>query len=64
MLFNLMYWMLRQILIDFGDDAALHIGVERHPQIRERPRRGYHDQRLHLTHARALDMLQKPIRIV
>jgi hypothetical protein len=62
MLLNLMYGMLGQILINFGDDPALHIGVERNPQIRKRPRRSYHDERLHLTLAHKLFHCRSRIR--
>src|SRR5262245_46609017 len=49
MLLDLVHWVLGQVLADFGDDAFLHIGVDRTPQICECPRRRNNDQSLSLA---------------
>src|SRR6516225_654566 len=49
MFFDLVRRMLGKVLVDFGDDPPLHVGVERVPQVCERPRRGDNDERLHLA---------------
>ena len=41
--------MLGQVLADLGDNPALHIGMERVPQLRQRPRRRRHDERIYLA---------------
>ena len=40
---------LRQILVDFGDDPLLDVGVKCASQVSQRPRRSHHDQRLGLA---------------
>src|SRR5262249_45660246 len=54
MLLDLVHWMLGQVLADFGDDAFLHIGVDRTPQISECPWRRNNDQSLSLAFAHDL----------
>jgi hypothetical protein len=66
MFLDLIDRVLGQVLVDFGDDPTLHIGVEGNSQVRKRPRWGDHDQRLHLAltyepfHGRS-DSLRKPV---
>src|SRR5262249_29729377 len=49
MLLDLVDGMLGKVLVDLGDDPLLHVGVERTTQVRPRPRRRDHDERLGLA---------------
>jgi len=49
MLLNLVYRMLGKILVDFGDDPLLHVGMERMPQICEGAGRCDDHECLHLA---------------
>src|SRR5215469_16243348 len=51
---DLVHGMLGQVLVDFVNDARLHVGMERLPQICKRPRRGDNDERLRLSLAHEL----------
>ena len=66
MLFDLSNWTLRQILANFGDDQAFHVGMKGVAQVCQRAGRGYDNERCRLAFTHQLfqssrDMARKTV---